>query len=135
MALNPQQQLFRESYLNPKSETFGNGYASGIKAGFEDSYARNLFSLRPDWLSEIIDEKKVRKADKNLDEMLDLDYQANGEIDANVLRVKADITKFVAETLGKTRYSKRSELAGPGGKDLMTGLTEEQKTKLDNLLT
>ena len=36
----------------------------------------------------------------------------------SLVRIKQDTAKFIAETLGKERYSKRSELTGEGGKDL-----------------
>jgi hypothetical protein len=77
----------------------------------------------------------VKKAERNIDEMLDLDVtepivtmvgiqrDEEGNIrtktNTNKLKVKADISKFVAETLGKEEYSKRNEHTGKGGDQLM----------------
>jgi len=42
------------------------------------------------------------------------------QTDTGLVKVKADMSKFVAETLGRDSYSKRSELTGKDGKDLPT---------------
>lgn len=52
---NKKQRLFIEYWVNPQSETFGNAYKSGLKAGFSNSYSLNLTSLAPRWLSENIE--------------------------------------------------------------------------------
>lgn len=38
----PRQLKFIDAYMDPRSETFGNAYQSGIKAGFSESYSQNL---------------------------------------------------------------------------------------------
>jgi len=50
--------------------------------------------------------------------------------DSQLTRIKADISKFVAETLGKESYSKRNELTGAGGEKLMP-VDEKTKEKID----
>lgn len=52
--LAPRQRLFLEHYLSADSSTFGNCYASAVRAGYSDQTARNLMHLRPAWLSETI---------------------------------------------------------------------------------
>jgi hypothetical protein len=52
--LAPRQRLFMEYYLNADSPSFGNCYASAVRAGYTDQTARNLMHLRPSWLSETI---------------------------------------------------------------------------------
>jgi len=58
-------------------------------------------------------DRKLMLADNNLDAILAL-----GISDRQSLKVVADITKFVKETLDKDNYSKRNELTGKDGKDL-----------------
>lgn len=53
--LTPKQAKTIEYWLNPDSETFGNLYKSSLKAGFAETYSRNLAHLNPSWLSEHID--------------------------------------------------------------------------------
>lgn len=115
MALNPQQQKFKELYLDPGSETFGNARGSAIAAGYEESYADNIMNLMPAWLSEIIGNKElVSEAEKALKEAVSLNVTS----DKNLWRYKLDAAKFVAERLGKEKFSKRQELTGPDGKEL-----------------
>lgn len=92
--------MFFNYYFDPKSPTFSNGLQSALKAGFEETYALALVSKMPTWLEEKVKEMNMlSKAERNLNNMLDLD-----EKDSNKLRVKADITKFIAERLGKRKY-------------------------------
>jgi hypothetical protein len=126
--LNPQQQDFKRFYLDPESSTYGNAKASALKARFSESYADNLTSLEPEWLSEIIGKgnrsRMVKKAEKKLEEFITHD-QPNIALDA---------TKFVLKTAGKEHYSERSEVTGKDGEKLFQGLTEEDQAKLDLLL-
>lgn len=46
---------FMEYWVTPSSETFGNVYKSGIKAGFSKTYAKNLLNVAPKWLLTYID--------------------------------------------------------------------------------
>ena len=39
---DPKKKLWLQYYYDPESETFANAYASGLRAGFKDSYARVL---------------------------------------------------------------------------------------------
>lgn len=55
--LKPKQKLTIDNWLSPDSETFGNLYRSAIKAGFKHTYALNLTSLKPLWLSETLDQQ------------------------------------------------------------------------------
>src|SRR3990167_5456085 len=99
--LDPRQKFFFEYWLDPKSETFSNVMQSAIKAGYEESYAQVLCSQMPTWFSEKIKEiNLLSKAERNLNKFLDMD---------NKPTIQADITKFVAERLGKAKYSQRHE--------------------------
>lgn len=58
-------------------------------------------------------DSKLAKADRNIDNILDLPVT-----EKEFTKVVADMSKFVKETLDKENYSKRSELTGKGGKDI-----------------
>lgn len=114
--LDPKQIEFLKNYLNPKSKTFGNAVQSALKAGFTESYANNLMTLMPDWLSENMgDMEMVKKAERNLDEILELPTTK----DNSRLKIKSDISKFVVERLNKKKWSERKELTGDEGKPLL----------------
>ncbi len=64
-------------------------------------------SLFPEWLSENIGRRKrlLVKAENNLETLLDSEDE----------RVKADMTKFVAKTIGKDEgYSEKTEINHKG---------------------
>ncbi len=121
--LDPRQALFFELYLDPKSLTFSNALQSALKAGFSQSYAESLMNLMPSWLSEKLGElNMLTKAERNLDKMLDLNTREpvmtmfgplkdgiTKEVitkeNSSLLKVKADVSKFVAERIGKAKYS------------------------------
>lgn len=62
-------------------------------------------------------DRRIKLAEVNVDEFLLLDTE-----DSNKLKVKADITKFVLETLDKDNYSKRSENTGKNGEPLILNI-------------
>jgi hypothetical protein len=105
--LNPQQLLFKEAYTNPNSETFGNATKSAIGAGYGPEYAEQILSDGGNWISEILgDVKRLQKAEKVLDAVLDT--PTNG--DPALINAVTKVAMFTAETLGKAKYSKRSEV-------------------------
>lgn len=118
--LNPQQELFLASYTNPKSETFSNATQSALKAGYSQDYADNIMALLPDWLSENIgDMKRLRKAEKNLDEVQNLPIvDEEGKVDVQLLDKRTKVDMFLAERLNKAKYSTRTELAGKNGEPI-----------------
>lgn len=67
-------------------------------------------------------DRKLKLADTNIDGILCLGIE-----DKDSLKVVADMSKFVKETLDKQNYSKRSELTGKGGEALIPENTEEIK--------
>ena len=75
-------------------------------------------------------DRKLILAVNNIEDILKM-----GVNDKETIKVVSDMSKFVAETLGKDNYSKRNELTGKDGKDLtmqtfLTQLDEsETKTK------
>lgn len=119
---DPRQSLFLTYYLDPKSKTFSNALQSALKAGYEQEYAENITSQMPDWLSESLGKNnRLVKAEKVLDEMLELDTKTDKGVDPQLAKIKQDTAKFIAERIGKDKgYSTRSELTGKDGKDLPT---------------
>lgn len=114
--LDPRQKLCWDSYINPKSETFGNAYQSALKAGYEEATAGQITTY--EWFLE----KRRRlqmlgKAEKKLDEALTMDtIDKEGNVRVDLLRVQTDVAKFVASTQGKGEgYSTRTELSGLDG--------------------
>jgi len=98
---DPRQIKFLEWYLDPKSDTFSNVKQSALRVGYSETYAENLSGQLPDWLSEKLGElQMLSKAERNLNHFLDFTKDP---------KIQADITKFVAERLGKSKYSQRNE--------------------------
>lgn len=105
--LDPRQSLYLEYYFDPESETFSNSLQSALRAGFEETYALNLTNTMPLWLSEKIEEMSmVSKAERNLNEILDMRTKIpNTDLHMEkLLKIKADVSKFVAERLAKKKY-------------------------------
>lgn len=119
--LTPQQELFIANYTNPKSETFGNAKQTALKVGYSLDYAENITALMPDWLSDNIGLlKRLKKAEKVLDETLEMDTRdpTTNKVDSSLQKTKADVAKFIASTVGKSTYSTRTELTGKNGEEL-----------------
>lgn len=127
--LSPRQIRFLKLYNDPKSPTFGNAYQSAKDAEYSEEYAQNLTGQMPDWLSENIRRRKrmLMSAENNLEEALNMEAgvvaNKDGELveakNIDVIKVKVDVSKFVAKTLGKDEgYSERTELTGKDGKEL-----------------
>lgn len=113
LILTPQQEAFLSVYTDPKSETFGNAYQSALKAGYSDEYAQNMTGQLPAWLSEnISDMKRLRKAEENLDMAMEIKTELGdtGFHSEKLLKIKVDTSKFIAETLGKRKYSKKIDI-------------------------
>lgn len=130
--LTPQQELFLERYTNPKSLTFSNAVQSALAAGYTENYANNITGLMPEWLFENIgDMKRLRKAEKNLSEVQDINIvNDEGKIDSQLVEKRTKVDMFIAERLNKTKYSTRNELTGKDGKDLILDI--DIKNKIDS---
>ena len=130
-ALDERQINFLSFYLNPKSETFMSVSNSALKANYTQSYADNLTSLMPDWLSENIGRRKrlLEKAERNLEAVLDLDEKDKSMIPA-LLGIKHDASKFVAETVGKEYYKKAPNTIVP----IQINISQEEKEQAEKAL-
>ncbi len=137
--LDPRQKLCWESYINPKSETFGNATQSAIKAGYEPDYADQITTV--EWFKGKLRRlNMLSKGEKVLDETLDyIAIDDKGKIDVGIARIKLDAAKVVVTTLGKDEgYSTRVENTGKDGAELPTpiinvyrndGISEDSKTE------
>lgn len=138
MNLTLQQQNFLAYYTDPKSTTWSNALQSALKAGYTETYASNITVSMPDWLLENIgDMRRLRKAEKNLDEVQNLDiYNEVGRPDPQLIEKRTKVDMFIAERLDKTKYSTRQEHTGANGEKLFA-LKEEDKlivnSALDNI--
>lgn len=125
MGLNPQQLLFKECYLDPGSETFGNAKGSALAAGYSEDYALNITRSKNTWVSELVrDMDRLSKAEMALDEALSLpiDKETEDRISTAILEKKTKVAMFVAKGMAKHKYSERVEQTGADGKDLQINL-------------
>lgn len=116
--LTPKQEMFLERYTNPKSPTFGNALQSALAAGFSQTYSENIMGLMPEWLLENIgDMRRLKRAERNLTEIQELDiYTEGGKPDPQIIEKRSKVDMFLLEALDKKKYSKRSEITGEDGK-------------------
>jgi len=125
--LNPLQEAFLFAYMNPDSETFSNARQSALKAGYTETYANNITYLLPKWLLERMgDSDLLAKAEKNLEKAMRIDV-TDEKIGDRALRAST----FVAERLGKKRYSTKTETdVTSNGETLTIALSETIAKKL-----
>jgi phage terminase small subunit len=104
--LDEKQTLFLTYYLDPKSKTFSNAMGSALRAGYAESYAHALCSLKPEWFADAVGRRKriLEKAEKRLEELVETRNE----------KVAADVVKHVTKTLGKEFYSEKSEVEHSG---------------------
>lgn len=115
--LTPQQEKFLSNYRNPNSPLFGNALQSALDAGYSQEYAENITHHMPAWLAENSGTgDMLEKAEAALLEAISLHIHTDeGKVDPAIARIKADVSKFVAETVGRAKYSKRTEHTGADG--------------------
>ena len=126
--LDPRQIACWDFYVNPKSETFGNGTQSAIKAGYEPDYADQITTV--DWFKGKLRRlNMLAKGEKVLDETLDyIAINEEGKVDASIGRLKLDAAKVVVTTLGKDEgYSTKTIIES-------NSFSEEERNNLLSLL-
>lgn len=129
--LTPQQENFLAYYTDPRSETFSNALQSALKAGFAQEYAENITSLMPDWLSESLgDLSRLRRAEKRLDQILDLEpVDSEGKIDNGLIANQMKAINLVAKGIGKSKYSERTDVDLTSGGEKLVFLPPELMNK------
>lgn len=91
-------------------------------------FAVFYWGVKRDW--------KLKQAEENIDDVLLIDTKnelvsKNGEkvifTDPKLLKIKADMSTFVTETLGKKHYAKRTEVTGKDGESFTRSPIFEDK--------
>lgn len=142
--LNIRQRQAWESYINPKSKTFGNALQSALQAGYTDGYSRQI-TTKQWWLDKMRRIRLLGKAEGVLEDMLDMpvqvtEWEGYGDDKEEVVvtspalvKIKQDTGKFIAERLGKDEgYSTRSELTGAGGAPII--VPDEKQRQVNEAL-
>jgi phage terminase small subunit len=116
---DPRQDIMWEHFLPRWMKGAGNAAESARYAGYSETTAANVTNLF--WYKEKFQKLKrkemLSKAERNLDKVLDIDYNKLTElgeekIDVDLLKAVIDVSKIVATTLGKDEgYSTKSEIA------------------------
>lgn len=123
------QAKFVEAYLDETSSTFLNPILAAKENNLTTSDAIALISRKNQWFKELAEEHPMLKqAEENLSTFLSISPFDEDHAD-RVLKA----SMFIAERLGKHRYSTRSEISGPDGKPLIP--KEEVEIRLLNLKT
>jgi len=118
--LDPQREAFLAAYNNPESETFGNCYKSALLAGYSESYSRTITSQAPKWFTENSRHGELMElAENKLKHYLEIEAE-----DPQTMKVQQDTAKFVASSLGKERYSTRSEVRAQGERKAINPTTK-----------
>lgn len=143
----PKALMFWEKYTNPNSPTYSNARQSALAAGYSDAHAKSRIHVQtipkmkqyiaenyhggktiPDKIVEQAEkrEKMLEKAEQNIEKDLSI-----GDHEGEKLRgIRNKTTLFVAETLGKDNYSRRSEVVNTG----YEALNEVVQAKLSSVL-
>lgn len=132
--LTPQQELFLAVYTDPRSETFSNAYQSALKAGYSEEYSQNITGQMPEWLSESIsDARRLKKAEKRLDQILDMEpLDEAGKPDNPLIANQMKAISLVAKGIGKGKYSERQEHTGADGTPLTLSFDSSFKDATKN---
>ena len=121
---DPRREIFWKYYLSTVKAGRPNKKASAIAAGFSEGTAMTIGNTQ--WfqakLKKLKRSRMLSKAEQNISNILSLNYSQmkvldDGtevqEIDKDVLRVVADMSKTIATTLGKDEgYSMKTEVSG-----------------------
>ena len=123
--VNYKAQMFATFYMQPTSTTFQNVRGSALRAGYSEDYASNITNVKPKWWVELQASSEYERAEmlalaqNNLKERL----KDKGD-DKDTRKLQTDVSKFVAERVGKDHYSSRQELTDKGGRKLFTNETK-----------
>ncbi|MDO4759536.1 MAG: hypothetical protein Q4A30_02010 [Candidatus Saccharibacteria bacterium] len=121
----PQQVDFALRYFLPSSPTFGNALQSALKAGFSESYARNITAESNrslDWFDKIIQEITGKPEDKaNL--VAKAKKVLSRSLDSPDDKLAQDTAKFIAKT--DPEFSEKQDITSGGEKiDIPVALVE-----------
>jgi hypothetical protein len=133
---DPREQVMWDFYVDSIRENRVNAYESAIKAGYEDSTARQI-TVRSWFIERLEDlERKdmLSKAEKKLAKTLtyEVEDSETGKVQTDLLRIQTDVAKHLTSTLGKNKgYSTKTETdVTSGGKPIIM-VSNEIKEKYD----
>jgi len=117
------EQICWDIYVSNLSKGIDNAYDSSIKAGYSEDHSRNI--TLQGWFKErkarLKRKDMLSKAERNLDEVLDLNVKEEDKIVPQLLKIKSDVSTTIVKTLGKNEgYSERTELTGENGNPILT---------------
>jgi hypothetical protein len=128
--IDPQQIAFLTHYNDPQSPTFGNALQSALKAGYRQEYAESITHKNPQWLHEGVDRAKLlEQAEKNLQR-----YATQEPENDTDKKLQVDVSKFIAERVGKTYYSTRTESMNVHVNVVSEETRKQVDTALDDIL-
>lgn len=118
---DPREQVMWDFYVDSIRENRVNAYESAIKAGYEESSAKNITARG--WFNERLEdlERKdmLSDAEKVLKKTLKYKTEdADGNVRTDLLRIQTDVSKHLTSTLGKNKgYSTKieNEVTNPDG--------------------
>lgn len=118
---DPREQVCWDFYVESVAKQSENAYASAIKAGYSEDHSRNI--TLQGWFKERLAKLKrkdmLSKAERNLDKVLDMEVEEEGKINAQLLKIKTDVSTTMVKTLGKENYSDRLEVTGKDGQPVI----------------
>ncbi len=123
-------------YTDQRSDTFNNAYKSAVKAGFTDLTSRSI-TTEAWWINKVnLLVKMLPLAEKNIVEDLEMDITTpvlvDGEIkyknDPALRKIRSEMTRFVASTVGRSKYHTKTEIESNNIISLVEG-----NSLLDNL--
>lgn len=120
---DPREQICWDFYVESITKGQVNAYASAIKAGYEESSAKQITVRR--WFLERLEnlerQNMLSKAEKVLKKTLEysseeIDNEGKQKVKTDLLRIQTDVAKHLTSTLGKDKgYSTRQENTGKDG--------------------
>ena len=118
---DPREQVCWDFYVKGLIVGHVNAQEAALNAGYSGDHARNI--TLQGWFKERLDNLRrkgmVSKSERNLEKILDTDWELKGDKETETMRIVGDVSFKVAKTLGKDLgYTERDEHSGPGGKDL-----------------
>lgn len=123
------EQKCWDLYVQSVVDNVPNAYKAAIDSGYSEDHARNI--TMQGWFKERLEKLKRKgmgsKAERNLEKILDIDWQPDGEVKVDILRVVADISHKTAKALIKEDWSERVENTGANGAPLGTNVDIEHK--------
>jgi hypothetical protein len=123
---DPREQVMWDIYVEGLLNGYENAYEAAIKAGYEESNAKNI-TLRG-WFKERKDKLRRKDmysdAEKLLHRAIKYDHlDKEGNVRVDLLRVQTQVATTLATTLGKDDgYSTRQEQTGKGGEQLQSNV-------------